>query len=224
MNATIITSESSYGKFIQKGFLNENVSATVIDFDELDSFLYAINSDVFLFYISDPIEKYKSYVDLIRSMRDNCLIVLLTDSSLSRLKHSWIKESFDLIFYKPFSYLTIAFEVKYNICTMREKKSEKELRCGKILLDLKKREAYYDGNKITLRNKEFILLQYLIINRDKILTRPEILEHVWDYNTNILTNTIDVHISRLRHKLNKFKAGDLIKTVPCVGYVYEPKK
>ena len=213
-----------YGKFIQRGFEHENINSTIVDFEKLYDFLYAVNSDIFVFYIDEPTENYKQYIDIIRSCRDNCLVVLLTDSSLSKLKYPWIKESFDLIFYKPFSYLTIAFEIKYNICSMRERNFERELKCGDLVLDLKKREAYFNGNKIALRNKEFELLQFLIISRDKILTRSEILEHVWDYNTNILTNTVDVHISRLRRKLDKFKAGNLIKTVPCIGYIYESKK
>lgn len=221
MNATIITAEPAYGKFMQKGFQHENITATVVSFKDFEDFLNSMNSDIFLFYISDPREDYKFFIDKLKNVRQDCLIVLLTDSSLSQLKYPWTKQDFDLIFYKPYSFLAIAFEIKFNICSLREKNVEKEIRGGDIMLDLRRREAFFRDKKLPLRNKEFELLQYLIMNAGKTLTRPEILERVWDYNANILTNTIDVHISRIRSKLKKFNAGDFIKTVPCIGYIYD---
>lgn len=209
---------------MQRGFVHENITATVVSLKDFEDFANSMNSDIFLFYISDPREDYKFFVDKLKAIRENCLIILLTDSSLSQMKYPWIKEEFDLVFYKPFSFLAIAFEIKYNICAIREKNMDKEVADGDLVLDLRKREAYFRQNKIPLCHKEFELLQYLLMNKEKILTRPEILERVWDYNANILTNTVDVHISRLRRKLGKFNAGELIKTVPCIGYIYTQKK
>ncbi len=81
------------------------------------------------------------------------------------------------------------------------------------------------SNKIfRLRNKEFSLLEFFIINRGKILTRNLILEHVWDRNANFASNTVDVHINRLRQKIDVPFREKLIHTVPCVGYVFDRRK
>jgi DNA-binding response OmpR family regulator len=55
----------------------------------------------------------------------------------------------------------------------------------------------------------------------KLLTRNTILEDVWDQNTNLMTNTVDVHVSQLRKKIKKYTGMSYIKTIPCLGYVFE---
>lgn len=88
-------------------------------------------------------------------------------------------------------------------------------------LDIVARKLFVSGKYIYLRNKEFSLLEYFIKNIGKVLSRTRILEDVWDRNILCPTNTVDVHVSSLRKKIKSCKDADFIRTVPCVGYVFE---
>lgn len=78
-----------------------------------------------------------------------------------------------------------------------------------------------DGKKeVALRNKEFDLLAYLAKNKGKVVSRINILEEVWDMNASVMTNTVDVHVSRIRNIFKKeFGVNPPIRTVPCSGYI-----
>ena len=74
------------------------------------------------------------------------------------------------------------------------------------------------GKEIDLQPREFRLLEYLMRNRDQVVTRTMLLENVWDYHFDPQTNVIDVHISRLRRKVDKDFDPPLIHTVRGAGY------
>ena len=74
-----------------------------------------------------------------------------------------------------------------------------------------------DGNKILLTYKEYELLLYLIENRMRVVPREELLDKLWDYNADIETRTLDIHIRTLRQKLGE-EGGGYIRTVRSVGY------
>lgn len=88
-------------------------------------------------------------------------------------------------------------------------------------LDTKGRRLSICGKKIELRNKEFVLMEYFFMNMGIVLSRTQILEDVWDRNICWSTNTVDVHVSSLRRKIKRFSRILKIRTVHCVGYVFE---
>lgn len=97
-----------------------------------------------------------------------------------------------------------------------------EVLCFKCLkLDCGGRKLFINGDKVVLRNKEFSLLEYFMNNVGRVLSRTQILEDVWDHNICCPTNTVDVHVSSLRKKLESFSSGYLIRTVHCIGYIFE---
>lgn len=91
----------------------------------------------------------------------------------------------------------------------------------KLKVDDARRKFFIDGAEIFLRNKEFDLLIYFLKNSGKIITRTQLLEDVWDTNIFCMTNTVDVHISNLRQKLRPHFKSNLIKTIHCVGYIFD---
>lgn len=95
------------------------------------------------------------------------------------------------------------------------------IKIGWLNINLKKRKIRYKNKEIHLRNKEFSLLAYLAKKRNKVITRAEILEEVWDRNIFCNTNTVDVHVSSLRRKLSRFSKKQLITTIHCLGYMIE---
>ncbi len=90
-----------------------------------------------------------------------------------------------------------------------------------LKLDLRKRQFFVGTNSIELRNKEFSLLSYFMENAGMVLSRTQILEDVWDRNLFCPTNTVDVHVSTLRNKMKKFSKRNYIRTIHCIGYIFE---
>ncbi|NCC21895.1 MAG: response regulator transcription factor [Alphaproteobacteria bacterium] len=98
---------------------------------------------------------------------------------------------------------------------------EQFLEAADLKLDLLARTASRGGKTIDLQATEFRLLRYLLENKGKVVTRTMLLEHVWDYHFDPQTNVIDVHISRLRSKIDKDRDRPLIRTVRGSGYIVD---
>ena len=97
--------------------------------------------------------------------------------------------------------------------------NETLLRVGNLELDLLARVAWRDGKQIELQPREFRLLEYLMRHAGQVVTRTMLLEHVWDYLFDPQTNVIDVHVSRLRSKIDKGFDTPLLHTVRGAGYM-----
>lgn len=96
---------------------------------------------------------------------------------------------------------------------------ETEMVVGELHMDLLSREVMRAGQEIFLKPREFRLLEYLMRNADQVVTRTMLLENVWDYFFDPQTNVVDVHISRLRYKLDKYFPYPMLHTVRGTGYV-----
>ncbi|MCL2521863.1 MAG: response regulator transcription factor [Erysipelotrichales bacterium] len=117
---------------------------------------------------------------------------------------------------KPYELSVLLAKVKARLKRDENKKENKQT-VKDIRLDFSKMKAYYQDNNLNLKAKEFKLLSFLITNKNKVVTKEEILENVWE-DTYITDGALNVQISRLREKL----AGvDYIKTVWGKGYIFE---
>jgi two-component system, OmpR family, response regulator len=96
------------------------------------------------------------------------------------------------------------------------------LRSGDLEVDLVRRRASRSGKPIDLRTKEFLLLEYLVRNANRPVTRAMILEHVWNSSFEGLTSVVDVHISALRSKVDREFPHKLIQTNRGIGYTFTP--
>ncbi len=96
-----------------------------------------------------------------------------------------------------------------------------KLSAGDLELDLLSRKVTRSGKSIELQSREFKLLEYMLKNKGQIITRTMLLEQVWDYHFDPQTNVIDVHISRLRGKVDKGFDVQIIRTVRGAGYIIE---
>lgn len=88
-------------------------------------------------------------------------------------------------------------------------------------MDLLSRKVRRQGKEIDLQTREFSLLEYMLRNKGQVVTRTMLLENVWDYHFDPQTNVIDVHISRLRSKIDKDFDKPIIRTVRGAGYIIE---
>jgi len=123
---------------------------------------------------------------------------------------------------KPFSQRELLARVR-SLWHGREPESgpQTRLSVGDLDMDLLGRTVYRGGKKIDLQPREFRLLEYLMRNAGQTVTRKMLLENVWDYHFDPQTNVIDVHISRLRSKIEKEYPGTILHTVRGSGYRLE---
>jgi DNA-binding response OmpR family regulator len=119
---------------------------------------------------------------------------------------------------KPFSFSELLARIQALIRRANRESEPTSLTVGDLSMDLLKRELSRAGVKIELQPREFALLEYLMRNHDRTVSKTMILEHVWGYGFDPLTNVVDVVISRLRTKLDHNFDQKLIHTFRGVGY------
>lgn len=117
---------------------------------------------------------------------------------------------------KPFGMMEFVARVKAVLRRSARQNEDKELHYDELYLNVGRHEVRYQEEKVDLTRKEFELLQYLLENKGLVMTRNQILCHVWGYDFDGETRTVDVHVRTLRQKLGE--AGNLIETVRGVGY------
>lgn len=127
-------------------------------------------------------------------------------------------------------YLTKPFEMKElkaRITALSRRNSRLMIKgnilgAGGIMMNIKDHIVRVDKKEVELTKKEYALLEYFLRNKNQILSRLQILTHVWDQNVDTFTNTVDVHVASLRKKITK--NGDIIRTVHGVGYMLRDEK
>ena len=117
---------------------------------------------------------------------------------------------------KPFGMMEFVARVKAVLRRSTRQSEEKELTCGELCVCVGKHKVKYAGKTIDLTRKEFELLQHLMENKGLVMTRNQLLCHVWGYDFDGETRTVDVHVRTLRQKLGE--GGEMIETVRGVGY------
>ena len=121
---------------------------------------------------------------------------------------------------KPFAYSELSARLDSIVRRQREdaQREPTRLSVGDLELDLLARDARRAGKRIELQPREFRLLEYLMRQAGRVVTRTMLLEAVWDYHFDPQTNVIDVHISRLRQKIDHGFERPLLHTVRGAGY------
>mgnify|MGYP000310193795 CR=1 FL=1 len=117
---------------------------------------------------------------------------------------------------KPFGMMEFVARVKAVLRRCARQSEERELHCKDLRVNVSRHEVSYQGEVKELTRKEFELLEYLMENKGLVMSRNQILCHVWGYDFDGETRTVDVHVRTLRQKLGE--AGNLIETVRGVGY------
>ena len=120
---------------------------------------------------------------------------------------------------KPFAFTELLARVQALIRRASGAPSSGSLTVGDLTLDLRSRTATRAGREIELRPREFALLEYLMRNAGRVVSKTMILSHVWDYSFDPRTNVVDVLVHRLREKIDKGFDQKLIHTVRGIGYV-----
>src|SRR3954447_4133639 len=120
---------------------------------------------------------------------------------------------------KPFAFAELLARVQALVRRATRSPEPTTLTVGDLSLDLLSRRVTRSGTAIELRPREFALLEYLMRNAGKVVSKTMILSHVWEYNFDPQTNIVDVLVSRLRDKIDRPFEKKMLQTVRGVGYV-----
>jgi DNA-binding response OmpR family regulator len=124
---------------------------------------------------------------------------------------------------KPFAFAELLARVQALIRRAQGAVEPTHLSFGDIRIDLLTREVIRAGKRIELQPREFALLEYLLRNARRVISKTMILEHVWDFHFDPQTNVVDVLVCRLRNKLDRDCSERLIHTIRGVGYVLKAR-
>ena len=158
-------------------------------------------------------------IERMRKEKVNTPVIILSakDSIDDRVKG--LQTGGDDYLTKPFAFSELLARVQALIRRAGGISEPTQLNVGDLSINLLTREVTRGGRKIELQPLEFSLLEYLMRNKGRIVSKTMIMEHVWDYNFDPQTNVVEVRISRLRDKIDRGFDKKLIHTVRGVGYV-----
>ena len=120
---------------------------------------------------------------------------------------------------KPFAFAELLARIQSLLRRDRGAQEPLSLVVSDLILDLLNRKAIRGGEEIDLQPQEYSLLKYLMVNRGRVVTRTQILQHVWGYNFHPSTNLVEVHVCRLREKIERSDKPKLLRTIRGAGYM-----
>lgn len=148
-------------------------------------------------------------------------IIILTGNDAVDLKVLMLDSGSDDYLVKPVHEKELKARIRVLLRRAQQQETSNVFVLDDLIVDFNKKTVLRGDKEIFLRRKEFNLLEYFLRNAGKVLTRSMILDHVWDSSYDSFANTIDVHVSYLREKIDKPFPNKLIKTIHGVGYKLE---
>ena len=163
-------------------------------------------------------------LETLRSQNNATPVLLLSALAHVDERVAGLKAGGDDYLTKPFAFAELLARVEALCRRGRgEGGPQTKLVVADLEMDLLSRAVKRGGQKIDLQPREFRLLEYLMRHAGQVVTRTMLLEGVWDYHFDPQTNVIDVHVSRLRHKIDKPFPSALIHTIRNAGYMLRPE-
>lgn len=219
MNVLVIEDDLQNAEFIEQVLTDAGHKVDVVH--DGDRGLAMARSGNFDAMVVDRMLPEKDGLTLVREYRDGGgASPALFLSALTETDHKveGLKAGGDDYLAKPFEPVELAARVEALGRRQGGDAPITVLKAGELEMDLLARKVHRGGQKIDLQPREFRLLEYLMRNAGQVVTRTMLLEKVWDYHFDPQTNVIDVHISRLRAKIDKDFDEPLLHTVRGAGY------
>jgi len=221
MKILLVEDEPKLASFIKKGFEEEGYELTIAYDGHIGKTLIFENYyDVVILDVNIPILNGFELCRIIRDENMKIPVIFLTAFDSLDNKVEGFDAGADDYLVKPFEFKELLIRTRALVKRYSEiRKTHKILRVADLELNLESKLVSRNGKRIDLSSKEYSLLEYMIINKEKIISRVDISEKVWDLNFDTNTNVIDVYINYLRKKIDKDYPVKLIHTVVGMGYI-----
>lgn len=218
MRILIVEDDAALASFVRKGLEAEHHAVdTIGDGQQGRAMALEINYDLVVLDLNLPSMDGLSVLRSVRQAKPSLPVMVLTARSRVEDRVQCLDTGADDYLAKPFSFLELSARAR-ALLRRSHLPSESVLKVRDLSLDRVERKVERAGRPIELTTKEFALLEYLMRNAGRRLTRAMIIEHVWNLNFDSTTNVVDVYINYLRRKVDDGFAPTLIHTVRGVGY------
>ena len=220
MRILVIEDDSTVSQYIVSGLQSSGHDVTIAN--EGLKGLHVATKEKFDAMVVDRMLPGMDGLTLIETIRKNgnsTPVLILSALSDVDDKVQGLKAGGDDYLTKPFAFLELLARIEALVRRSSIQEDIASLQVDELYVDLISRKVFRQELEIKLKPREFQLLEYMMRNKGQIVTRAMLLQAVWNYHFDPQTNVIDVHISRLRQKIDKDFSTNLIHTVRGVGYV-----
>ncbi len=220
MRALIIEDDQTIAEFVARG-LREAGFAVDTAADGVTGLALATDEpyDVAIVDLMLPGRDGLSVIDELRRRGRSTPVLILSARRSVDDRVRGLQAGGDDYLTKPFAFAELLARIQALVRRATRAPEPTTLTVGDLSLDLLSRKVTRAGTAIELRPREFALLEYLMRNVGKVVSKTMILSHVWEYNFDPQTNIVDVLVSRLRDKIDRPFEQKLLQTVRGVGYV-----
>lgn len=199
--------------------LREEHYAVDVCYNGMDAWDYATSADydVAVFDIMMPGMDGLGLVEKLRGAGKYMPVLLLTARDAVSDRVTGLNAGADDYMVKPFAYEELS--ARLRVLTRRSRQTTNTFTLADLTVDADRRCASRGGRTIALTSREYAMLEYMIRNKGHVLSREQMIEHVWSYDYEGASNMVDVYIRSLRKKIDEGREKKLIHTVRYMGYV-----
>lgn len=222
MRILVVEDDHRTASFIQKGLKQEGFAVELATDGETGlSLMLSESFDVAVIDIMLPRLDGLSLIQQVRRSSVNTPIIVLSAKSTVDDRIAGLQTGSDDYLVKPFAFSELLARIQALLRRATHQHEPTTLTSGDLYLDLMKRKVFRAGREIELQPMEFSLLEYLLRNKGRVVSKTMIIEHVWDYNFDPQTNIVEARICRLRDKIDRNFSTKLIRTIRGMGYLCE---
>ncbi len=221
MRILLVEDDVNLAQFIRKGLKEEHYAVDVAA-DGEEGLALAENNEYDLLILDITLPKLDG-LTLCRHVRAKgnvTPVLLLTARNTVEDKVTGFDTGADQFLPKPFAFVELLAQIR-ALLRRGSQQPLAHLQAADLKLDPASHRVWRAGHEISLTNKEYALLEFLLRNKNRVLTRTAIIEHVWDISYDPMTNIVDAHIRALRSKIDRDFSPPLIATVRGAGYMIE---
>ncbi|MDA0986551.1 MAG: response regulator transcription factor [Bacteroidetes bacterium] len=222
-NILIIEDEKKLSSLISRALIQEGFKTDIAN-DGLNGEKKALTENYDLIIV-DLMLPQKDGLQIISTFREKHIqtpVLIITAKSDVEDRVKGLDMGADDYLVKPFAIGELLARVR-SLLRRTSSTIQKTIHIQDLTLDLIKRRVSRGKNLIDLSPREFALLEYFISNRNKVITRATLCEHIWNYNFDTGTNLVDVYVNHLRNKIDHGYKNKFLKTIRGVGYEFVSK-
>ncbi len=225
MRILLVEDDNKISEFITKGLISAGFAVDHAGDGEqgLSMAMYE-PYDVLVVDIMLPRRDGISLIKELRKKKVNTPVIILSARDRVEDRVRGLEAGADDYLTKPFAFTELLARIQALMRRAGGIVEATTLSCADLFMDLIKRQVNRAGEDIELQPLEFSLLEYLLRNKNRVVSKTMIMEHVWNYNFDPMTNVVEARVCRLRDKIDKGFPSKLIHTVRGVGYVLKEKK
>jgi DNA-binding response OmpR family regulator len=222
MRILVVEDDVKVASFIQRGLEEEGYAVDVLHTgEEAGAHAHTVDYDCVVLDLMLPGRSGLQVLRDIRARRPELPVLMLTAKTSMEDKVVGLDSGADDYMGKPFALAELTARIRALL--RRGAPRETKLRVADLELDTIRRKVSRGGKSVDLKPKEFALLEFLMRNAERPVTRSLIIEHVWDIHFDSISNVVEVHINSLRNKIDRGNPVPLIHTVRGVGYMLAEK-